>query len=370
MAELLSSYLNVDPKIFDVHDILNAVIDVDTKLFLDPYLLKSTKVPEFIGSRKLIIKHFSDIMHLLSAFRRTKKQRAWDEALKRLTFKETAGVFIGYGASRGDGNGIGPKLATKLLQTGLDILEMGIEDPEIFELMGLFEEDFGADRLSDMTISILHYQLCEFSARITREICAKKSKLREWKYNGKKYLLPCHPSKGNKPVLFLPRSLLRDLPVACSWEAVDHVVSVNRELRDRLNRLIGKSWKNKITKSEIREIVLSDKNNIQQLLTAYKNCDTKSYDFTSDPSSESSWYLHGAEVATHNTLNLPKEIKTIDDLENIIDLIVAQFQKLIEVNGLNKILYIKSGRKDKPRHERYAQHLFLLLLIHIVKQTI
>lgn len=48
MAQKISSYLTVDPKIFDKKGIFDTVIGIDTHLFLDPFLLRKTQIPEFI----------------------------------------------------------------------------------------------------------------------------------------------------------------------------------------------------------------------------------------------------------------------------------------------------------------------------------
>jgi len=52
---------------------------------------------------------------------------------------------------------------------------MGITDPAIFEVMGLFEEDFGPDRLSDSLIRILRSELLSYAERITRELKIKST---------------------------------------------------------------------------------------------------------------------------------------------------------------------------------------------------
>ena len=357
MTQKISEYFNIPEKTLDKMGVFNAVIGIDTHLFLDPQLLKKTKIPELKSSRQRFEKYFSDIMKLLVASRKT-GDVAWREARKRLIFRELRGVSIGYGTQGGDGKGVGPELGFKLLNTASEIIGMGIKDPAIFELLGLFEEGFGADRFSDMTISIIRDDLFKFSERVAKTLNLKK--LIEVKRNGNIYHLPLHPDK-NKVLVFLPKEQLRDLPMAFSREDIDYVVSVNRELRNRINELVGKTWgkKTRIPKRDLKELIFKDKNNLIKLLQSYKERDIKTYDFINDPAGEVIWYDLGRKFANENEIKLKiSSTPTIDDVEKVVLDIILQFKKNIEVNGLKEHLYTKDGNLYKPRHERFSQLLF------------
>ncbi len=354
MAVLFSDYCGINKKELEKQGVFNSIIGLDTKLFLDPHLLKITKIPGFLHSRSRIKKYYEDIIKLLLVYERS-GDRAWREALKRLRFKETKGVFIGYGVHDGDGNAIGFGLAQRLIDAAVEIIGMGIKDPEIFELIGLFEEGFGADRLSDMTIAIIRDDIYGYTQNIVKKFKIKNTI--NLKYRDKNYILPKHPYK-NKPILLLPKELLRDLPVALTWEGIDHVVSANRELRERLNKLIGGVWKNKIKKKQLRDFIFSDKNNVKTLIEAYKQSKTGHYDFEKDPEGEVIWYELGEKFASTNPLTLKITAYNTEGLAGIVKNIIEQFRRNIEFNGLNEHLYIKEGFKYIPRHERFAQRLF------------
>lgn len=354
MAILFSDYCNLNKKELEKQGVFNSIIGVDTKLFLDPHLLKKSTIQEFKNSRNKIRKYYEDIIHLLIAHKQ-RNDRAWREALKRLRFKETQGVFIGYGVHGGDGNAIGFGLARRLLDTAIEIVEMGIKDPEIFELIGFFEEGFGADRLSDMIIAIIRDDIFNYTRNLTKKFNIQNTLT--IKYRDKSYTLPRHPYK-NKPLLLLPKELLRDLPVALTWDGIDHVVSTNRELRERLNRLIGETWKNKIKKRQLRDFILTNKNNIQSLIESYKVNKAGHYDFKNDPKGEVVWYELGNKFAYNNPLTIKITKYNIDGLKAVVDQIIEQFKRNIEFNGLNEHLYTKDGFRYKPRHEKFAQRLF------------
>ena len=187
----------------------DAFLGIDANFFVDPHLLGTTKVPEFRDSRKRITQHFSDVLRLLMASK-TRGDRPWLLARRMLTFRELRGVAIGY-SSKADGSGIGPELAARLVNTASEIVDLGVKDPELFEILGVFEEGFGADRLSDMTLRIIQQDVYAYSERVAVKLGLPQTY--SLRTRQRTYQLVRHPQK-NKPLLFLPKSILRDLPVA------------------------------------------------------------------------------------------------------------------------------------------------------------
>ena len=72
-----------------------------------------------------------------------------------------------------------------------EILALGIDDPEMFELIGLFQEDVGADLLSDMAVSILKPRFLSFTQRVTKELAGAPSK--SFSIDGEQWQLPAAP---------------------------------------------------------------------------------------------------------------------------------------------------------------------------------
>lgn len=355
MVQPLSSALGVSPELLEEKGIFDTVLGVDTHLFVDPQLLKHVAIEEFRNSHAKIEKYFSDVIALLNLSTQ-RNDRAWREVYKRLVFKELHGVSIGYGVHSSDGSAIGPELASRLIDSASEILALGIRDPEVFLLLGLFEDDFGADRLSDMTISIIKDELYSFTQRMARELSVQN--LMETQTPSGRYSIPKNPNK-NEGLILLPKELLRDLPVALDRDGIDYVVAVNQELRNRLNQLIGITWKRRITKRQIKELIFSNKNNLELLLKAYKNNQASPYDFEKDPAGETLWFELGQKFAKNNPLSLSLESDaTIDSLEEVVRKIVFQFKKNIEVNGLKENLYVEQNGIKKPLHERFGQRLF------------
>lgn len=60
------------------------------------------------------------------------------------------------GLSRGKkGRGFGQQFRQIIIKDMKDIIDLGADDPEVFHLMGLFEDNVGPDRLSDMNLLVL-----------------------------------------------------------------------------------------------------------------------------------------------------------------------------------------------------------------------
>lgn len=90
--------------------------------------------------------------------------------IKRYTLKEISNTGLGYSAGNTHGRGISGALSIQLAESTYDIIKAGMTDPEIFCLMQLIEDNMGADRISDMTISILQKHFLSYTQRISLEL--------------------------------------------------------------------------------------------------------------------------------------------------------------------------------------------------------
>jgi hypothetical protein len=54
------------------------------------------------------------------------------------------------------------------MQTAKAIVDLGIDDPDLFVAMGLFEEGIGPDRISDMATNVIFPDLIAFNTRISQ----------------------------------------------------------------------------------------------------------------------------------------------------------------------------------------------------------
>ncbi|MBD2184006.1 hypothetical protein H6S82_03115 [Planktothrix sp. FACHB-1355] len=358
MLGSISKYIGVDSKIFAQTGAFDAILDVDSKLFIDPHLLKSTQAPELSGSYGKFCKRFEHILKLLANSRHI-NDVLWKEADRKFTFSEVQGLCIGYCLSGTSGSGMGVGIRTNTLNLAKQIVDLGINDPEIFELMGLFQDGIGADRISDMVGRIIVDDLLEYSRRIFSNFGLRMQKT---VFEGRVYEGIVNPVKphNNSPLILLPKDILRDEPVAYCWENADKIFTTNKQLRQNLNAAIGKTWKEVIrrfNKKNLRELLLEDPELLKDLIENYKNKPFQSYNFDADINGEIVWY----EKSQYYVQNYPlesicdKNLKPENLLSSVL-LICQKFKDLIEKYGLSEFFYIKNSKET--RKESAAQKLF------------
>src|SRR5438477_3973108 len=228
-------HFKIEAKYLEELGVLNAFIGIDNKVFVDPNLLRRTEIPEFKNARTDLENYFAPIIKLLKASKAV-DDVAWEEAKKRLLFKEEHGASLGYSGAGTSGRGIGQQLAGLLVERGKQIVHLGIDAPEMFELIGLFQENFGPDLLSDMAVSILKESFFSYSQRITSRLKLNPSKT--FKFNQEEWVLPLHPD-GETALILVPAELLTPLPIALDRSEISEVAQFNEEVRKQWNAIVA-----------------------------------------------------------------------------------------------------------------------------------
>jgi len=354
--QYVNEYFGIDKSKFKETGAFNAIIGVDSLFFVDPLLLSKSKIPEFKNALQYVRNYFSQIIILLSTGNKKARKQAYD----KLRAKEIHGIGIGYGNKSDDGSAIGPILASRLGETAKDIIDMGITDPAIFEIMGLFEEDFGSDRLSDLIINILIHKIYTYSERITKELQIKKTFIE--KTYEKDYVFAKHPLKDG-PIIFIPEDILRDLPFANSFDEISMVAQFNKDLRERFNSILSGCFKNKIEnkelkKSDIKDYLFKDQGyeKVKTLIDAYKVCDPKVYDFSKDLEGRYLWLDKARKLVENNPLYIMSFVQE-EDLDDVVQKIINAFKKFIETKGGWHSLY-SDDKVKKPLNESHARNFF------------
>lgn len=333
--------------------IYNSHIDFDSRLHIDPALFEAIGIPEFKDAKKKIILYFAEILRLIKASSK-EGDIFWKKAFSRLCFGEGLNTSLGYSKRGSQGSGIGPKTAISIIATVKQIQTAGVNDPEIFELVGIFEENVGPDRISDMISVVLRNEFCLYTQRLSKEL---NIKTRKYKIGGIIYELPRNPI-NEEPLIFVPRKILNDLPIADSWEDIPIAASYSQEIRAKLNSMLGGSWKEvaKIKKSKLKEILIEHPYLLVELLLIYKKKAKVGYDFQVDHLGELLWDILGENITVEKPLDLASLSPVSDDnIKEVVIAICNQFRELIENNGLVDHLY---DSNSKRRPERFPQLLF------------
>lgn len=342
----LSDYLKLGNKL-DEEGIFDTILDIDANYFINIKRIKDTKEKAFSNSYEKIQNFFRNIYKILSNTN-NKNSKLYRQAIKLFDFPEINNIGLGYSKGR-YGSGFGPALAEKIISDAKEIIDAGNKDPDLFQLIGLFEENVGPDRLSDMYSHLIYDDIINYTIEKNTVLEINKENYPDKKF--KKELL-INPFK-NKPVLLLPKDILHELPIAKEWEDIDNVCARIQCIRDEINSFVGDEWKKVSTRDKknlIKEKVMKNEESFKAVISEYKNFSVKPYDFDNDPL--------GFYIISKELKNIPLEKIEIDKEERVRDIVLKicnKFKDLIENNALVKLLYERDG---KFRGEKSVQLLF------------
>lgn len=350
-----AAHFGIDPDALAHLGVLDPVLNVDTKLFIDPVLLSSSKTPEINqGGERRFHEHFQNVVRLLVADN-GRKSVGWRAAAAMLRFPEVKWTCLGYGAASIRGSAFGRVLSGRMIETATEIIALGVQDPDLFKLIPLLEEGIGPDLISDLTTNIILPDLATVTARIAAELGIPTA---AFDLPGGRFSLPINPTEARRsPVVLVPTDILRDLPIASDWSEVADVAAHNSALRRRINQHIGDIWsrKSRADKAKLRSAVLRSRESFEALLNTIRDAKVSAYDIQSDPEGLLSWRVVRERVASDFPLDLtvPSPLSKANAIA-IVDRIVQKFAELIESQGLWKVLWYN----EQPHKEKVAQMIF------------
>lgn len=356
-----SECYGLDAQKVESFGVLDATLAIDTKLFVDPLLLEKSSHPEMLRAAATYKKRFLDIIKLLSASK-SEGDVPWRNALRIMDFHEVSATCLGYGAGGVDGSGFGKALIRRIARTGKNIVDLGIKDPDLFSLLALFEEDIGADRISDMTSSIIIDDLSEFTVRICKALGVPFDR---HSILGRVKKLPTNKALvKNRPLLLVPTDCLGKLPVATDRSEICDAADKNQSLRKQVNAHVGMIWevKTKKDKARLKSQILSDSKAMTTLIAAYREVVATPYDIKDDPQGLTTWAKIAKAVSDENPIELKKP-RAKNEATNVVGKIISHFKFLVEDKGLWKSLY----HSGKRLPERYSQSLFFAVAYSFCK---
>lgn len=345
MARRVSEVLCVSEESLDDAGIFNGFVDVDSRLYVDPRLLRTSEAPELKKSYDRFRKYFRDIFTLLINSE-AEDDPMWRQARKLLIFKEKPIMALGYSINGTEGSAIGPQLGDALTRTASQIIKAGIVEPTIFELVGLLESGIGPDRISDMTVKIIFPDLLKYTARVSKEMG-----LVTFEYEGQE--IPFEPI-SKKPIVLIPEDILSALPLAFDWDSRDFICAYNEELRSKVNPIIGKTWRqaSRVKKGDLKKVLFKYPELIQDALNIYKSKKAFKYNFEEDPSGEFAWNSLAKSYTVKYPLPLSKKrLDSPEKVYSLVESICEKYKVLVEDNGLWEVFWYKG----KLRRERIAQ---------------
>lgn len=351
MALTYSEYLRVDHDALLSKGVYDGSLDLDSRLHVDPLLLKKCEIEEFNGAYDDFIHYFDRFIDLVPLVRsRQTSDRAFNAIYKNFHFKERANTGLGYSIHGTHGRGISGALSLQLANTAVDIINMGFTNPKVFALLPLFEDNIGADRISDMTIAILFGRFAQYTQRVSAQL---NIQVKDFRYNGDVLGLPVF---NKRPIIFVPMSILTDLPRALDYDDIDRVCDYNERLKHRLAELIGLNWQEyqSFHKPQVKQVLFENPALLNEILLRYNKFEGVSYDFEAD---EKNKYLQFRlqNMVNRQPLNLLQYIQpnASQSVYNVTRAILDQFKKLVEDNYMWRIFNRKGRTPDETDWQYY-----------------
>lgn len=267
---LFSSHFKIDKARLQESGVFDPILNFDTKVFVEPLLLKTSANDIIKNSYINYQKFFSNLLLLLQkSDEANDSDKCWRTAKELVNFPEYNSTCIGYSSGSTDGRGSGIEFNDKILQSAKDIVEKAQDNSDIFLLLPLLEEGIAGDRISDMVQNIIDEDICKYTVYIMDKLGLEGNVFYETK-NFNRYKLLANPYSKSL-IKLIPKDILSNLPVADDIDSfIEGMISHNARLRGIINRDIGDIW-NKTTKSYRKEVLLREiKNNKEFFIEALK----------------------------------------------------------------------------------------------------
>jgi hypothetical protein len=351
---LFSAYFNVPSGALSKAGLIDPFLDVDIPLFIDPILLEksSNKAIKSAGIQHFR-DHFQKLIRLL-AISKNEGDAAWKGARRQLDLSEPPENGLGYGGSGRSGNSRPNDIREKILRTSKEIITLGANDPEMISLMGFFEDDVGPDTISDLTTTVIMKELCQ----ITEAFC-KKNKIPTFDFAvSEKFKLPKFIDKNgkNRPIILVPKDIVRDLPIANDWSDIEQAAMENFRIRARVNQFLGGIIRPTIAdrKHALRAAALDSPEDFKFFLEAVKS-NVTSY----DPNLDSLSYYKLKEILEKGIAGLKQKApydlnRGAAEVLKVVNDTVLFFKRHVESGNLWEELWID----DKPKKERASQLIY------------
>lgn len=354
----LSTYIKTEPEVLKKIGVLDVILGVDTPYFIDPRLVfLKDKKDIFLNANKKIKVYFSDLIKIIR--NSADSPQLQKKAIEMVAAKEPKGLSIGYGNKTDTGPAVPESVARKIVFTIAELINVGIIDPELVEIMALFIDGYGPDSISDLVSYVLYDDLCEFTQAVCKDLSIE---VKEYIINNVVFFLPKHPFKQHQ-IIFVPLDYVSALPLAYDWDSVQETAAYNDKLRKDFSGIILPVIKEQIGK--LNSLSSKEKNKFREtfkkLLKIYKDKKLESYDTDID---ERGFYVSKSAIEKYaSEFNAQqKNISSVDEMKDFVREVILSFKRHIEDMGNSNLLYHRTKNhapiKDKPHREDVPQMLF------------
>jgi len=167
-----TDFFNVSEQTLDSYGALNISLINDLPLFIDPFLLFSSKDEKYIELHEDILKYLT--------FLKTKSERGNITPAQRKSwykFSEVKQNWLGYSVTGNGGSGLGEKFALAMSENMhnvySDLNNETVTNSTHIEKVCLFELGVGSDNISDFTCNLIKSFLLEYSQNFANRFLDK-----------------------------------------------------------------------------------------------------------------------------------------------------------------------------------------------------
>ena len=337
MAILFSKEFNISKENIIRTGVFDVLIDEDSHFFINIKRLQATNISEFVGAYEKVNEYFRQIGILLKAA--TPEDKLYRSALAKFDFPEVKGINLGFSSSS-HGAGFGKQLRNQIMKDAYEIIRSGSEQPEIFHLTSLFEENVGPDRLSDMVARIIYNNIVSYTKRVNTELGITPEKYPQYQFfNG----IVCNPYKQGMELLLLPADILHELPIARCWDDIDRVCRENQAIRNEINEIVSSEWSKMASsqkKKYLRDYIFMNPERLTHIIDSYRETTVKPFDVFSNID-----YLIGFLKSTLNSID--DQLTSFDASKKILE----NYQEWIEYHRGSLII----NNSDTKSAEKVVQ---------------
>ncbi|PRY08965.1 hypothetical protein CLV24_11915 [Pontibacter ummariensis] len=341
------------------------ILERDVKLFIDPFLVYQTENPYFKSSYNKITNFFNIAFERAAEAEETSSDLRYKSLLRMTLFPEVKEICLGYASNNTAGAGAGPGFSKAIVGAIYDTIRLGLTDLKHFERIGLFNEGFGPDRISDITANLIKEDLVTYTQKICTDLKIKMQEvlLTNYKYDytygrwqDKNVILP-YNSYYKRGVLLVPKEFLGRLPSINTDDFFDYCWDNNSE---EIREQFSISLKSEVDKAKIIQIAREKQEWVRDYESFLENMRPLGYDLVTDPRGVYNWYKSTKEFAK----KFPTVISATDNqsFNKAIKVIVDQFTHFIENNSGYKLLWDTNYKR--PKTEEATQLLFTGITKH------
>lgn len=339
-------------------DWFDPILNRDTKLFIDPFLIFQLKHEDFKEAHQKVVNFFNHTFELIAKSSGNSQSIHYQKALNILLFPEARELCLGYASDSTMGAGSGYGFSKVIAGAIWASIKAGITHIDHFEELSIFNEGIGADRISDMTANLIRDDFIAYTKKIcTRHqvpLVRKQTRNAYYDFETNTWIsgavdLPINPFT-NRHVFLVPTSFIRPLPMINPDDFWDYVCSRENEI---LRSNFSYHLKSKVNKKQIVELARANLQVVERYVEFREQRQANPYNLEHDPDSYYQWYKRGKEYANSHALEYTPPT-TQEELYALVKVIVNKFKHYVEMVRGYEVLWAEG----RPRAESVSQRVF------------